>query len=199
MRVESFLERSARLRPEKTALICDSRRYSYRALDEQANLVASGLSRLGVKRGDRVAVCLDNSVEAVVSVFAILKAGAVFVLVNAVSKPDKVAFLLNDSGAATLVTRGQYAKNLQSSGIGIPSLDTIVVVGDASDVQIDTKRVVAWSGLVAAHQVAEPPLAERGIDLDLAGLIYTSGSSGRPKGVMLTHLNMATAASSVVE
>ena len=81
MQVEEFLERSARQFPEKTALVCQGQRFAYREIEEQCNRLAHALIALGIERGDRIAVYLDNSVEAVLSIFAISKAGAVFLVV----------------------------------------------------------------------------------------------------------------------
>jgi acyl-CoA synthetase (AMP-forming)/AMP-acid ligase II len=82
LQVEAFLELSARISPEKTALICGDQRLSYQEIEEQCNRLAHALSDVGVQRGDHVAVYLENSVEAVVSIFAILKACTVCMLVN---------------------------------------------------------------------------------------------------------------------
>ncbi len=86
MQVESFLEFSARRWPGKTALVCGDRRVKYAELERSCNRLAHALIAEGVRRGDRVAVHLENSVEAVVAVMAILKAGAVFIMVNPTTK-----------------------------------------------------------------------------------------------------------------
>ncbi len=82
MQVEAFLELSAQKSPQKTALVCGEQRLSYQDIEAQCNRLAHALRAVGVQRGDRVAVYLDNSVEAVMAIFAILKAGAVFMPVN---------------------------------------------------------------------------------------------------------------------
>lgn len=199
MRVEAFLERSATQCPDKTALVCGEQRLTYRRIDEQANQLANGLIGLGVRRGDRVAVCLDNSVETVLSIFAILKAGGIFVLLNAAIKPEKLTFMLNDSGARMLITRTRKAVSLQASLPQIPQLETVLVAGNDADFHAESKRIISWDELMAAHRESAEPPSGRGIDLDLAGLIYTSGSTGRPKGVMMSHFNMVAAATSVTE
>src|SRR5512139_3540127 len=104
MQVEEFLERSARRSPDKVALVCDGRRLTYREIDAAADRLAHGIADLGARRGDRVAVFLDNSVEAVVSIFAILKAGGVFLMVNPTTKAEKVAYILNDCRARAIVS-----------------------------------------------------------------------------------------------
>jgi len=103
VQVESFLESSAQRLPQKIALICGNRRFTYREVEERANRLAHSLVNEGIGRGDRVAVYLDNTAEAVVAVFAILKAGAVFLVVNPTTKTDKLLYILNNCRARGLV------------------------------------------------------------------------------------------------
>jgi long-chain acyl-CoA synthetase len=179
MQVEAFLEHSARRRPDKTALVCDGRRVSYATLDARANGLAHALLDAGVRRGDRVAVFLENSVEAVVAVFGILKAGAVFVIVNPTTKADKVAYIVGNCRAAAFVSDDRRLAAVADRLAALPQPPAIVAA--------------AASG----RETTVAP-AKRGIDADLAALIYTSGSTGRPKGVMVTHLNIVSAATSIM-
>ena len=197
MNVEEFLEQSARRFPEKTAVVCESRRIAYRALDAHCNRLAHGLAAMGVGRGDRVVVCLENSIEAVAAIFGILKAGAVFVAVNPTTKAEKLAYVLNDSGARALVTHGEKLRGIRSCWGAAPALDFVVVSGKPSgSVTARGKRFVPFEDLcsTSGESAASP---ERAIDIDLAALIYTSGSMGLPKGVMSTHLNIVSAATSI--
>ena len=100
MQVESFLEHSAAKFPQKSALVFNRKRFTYAELETKANRLACSLIAGGILRGDRVAIYLENSVEAVVSIFAILKAGAVFLILNPTAKPDKVSYILNNCRAA---------------------------------------------------------------------------------------------------
>jgi long-chain acyl-CoA synthetase len=93
MQIEEFLEGSARRFPDKTALVCDGRRWTYQQIDERANGLAHPMIEAGVRRGDRVAVYLENSVETVLSLFAALKAGGVFLVVNPAVKAEKLAYI----------------------------------------------------------------------------------------------------------
>jgi long-chain acyl-CoA synthetase len=176
MQVEQFLEGSARRFPDKTALVCDGQRWTYRQIDERANALAHAMIDAGVRRSDRVAIYLDNSVEAVLAIFAALKAGGVFLVVNPSVKPEKLAYILNNCRATCLVTDAKKAQTLQSLW---PDTPHVTVAFDA-----------------VLDEVPAPP-RKQCIDIDLAALIYTSGSTGRPKGVMLTHLNIVSAATSI--
>src|SRR3954452_4437577 len=104
MLVQDFLQRSAATRPDKTALVCGGQRYSYAELNSRADRLARALRGLGVKRGNRVGLWLNNSVELVVGIFGVLKADAVFVSLSRLMKPEKAASLLNDSQAVALIT-----------------------------------------------------------------------------------------------
>ncbi|HKE84667.1 MAG TPA: AMP-binding protein [Vicinamibacterales bacterium] len=192
MQVENFLERSAARFPGKTAIVCGERRLTYRQVDEESTRVAGLLKEQGLQRGDRVAIYLDNSIEAVVAIFAVLKTDGVFMLVNPTVKAEKLGFLLNDSRASTLVCHRDRPNRLGSVWNETPHLRTVLTVGgDAADVP--GKRAVAFD----ARPGQRWSRARSGIDIDLAALIYTSGSTGQPKGVMLTHLNIVSAATSI--
>ena len=203
MQLETFLEQSARLRPEKVALVCDAQRMTYAELEATANRLSHGLIAQGVRRGDRVAIHIENSIEAVVSIFAVLKAGAVFLVVNPTTKTDKLAYILNNCRATALIaTQSRLARH---GGLWeqTPLLKSAVVVGgsDAADRDAFPEETgtafVGFERLVADHVWDTDPPEPRAIDVDLAALVYTSGSTGRPKGVMLTHRNMVAAATSI--
>ena len=106
MQVEQFLENSARQFPDKVALICGDERLTYRQIEERANQLAHALIAAGVERGDRVVTVLPNSIESVLAIFATLKAGAVFVVLNPTTKADKLTYILNNCRASAMVTRG---------------------------------------------------------------------------------------------
>lgn len=179
---------AARL-PHKTALICGRDEYSYAAIERQANAVAAALQSAGVQRGDRVALFLDNGVEFAAAVFGTLKIGAVFMPINALTKDDKLAYMLADSCARALLTSDALQPVWASAIEKTPDVTAVFVAGTDAP---RGGRVAPWP--------ADSPAAFRPpqtIDQDLASIIYTSGSTGFPKGVMLTHLNMVSAARSV--
>jgi len=199
LQVERFLEESAQRFPEKVALVSGSRRLTYRQIDQDANRLAHGLVRAGVERGDRVAIFLDNGVEAVVALFATLKAGGVFMVVNPTTKAAKLAFILNNSRAAALVTDTRKVPLVRGIAEETPHTHTIVVAGPDAPAQPVGAGSKTWRAFAVLVDPAVDPSkpANRCIDIDLAALIYTSGSTGTPKGVMLTHLNIVSAATSI--
>jgi long-chain acyl-CoA synthetase len=198
MQVESFLELSAVRTPEKTALVCNGRRFTYGELETRANRLAGSLIAGGVQRGDRVAIYLENSVEAVITIFAILKAGAVFLVVNPTTKANKVSYILNNSRAAGLITDRTKLGTLSHTVANTPHLRAVWITGGMPGVGFAIAKPLfdLTAALEDGNLPAVPP-AKKCIDIDLAALIYTSGSTGRPKGVMLTHLNIVSAAISI--
>lgn len=198
MQVESFLELSAQRFPEKTALICGQHRLTYQEVDQQANRLARSLVAEGVERGDRVAVYLENSVEAVISIFAILKAGGVFLTINPTTKADKLAYILNNCRAKGIVMPGSKMASMMAALASILPLQAVWLVGPSGDEPLLSNRsVVSFDVALKNLDLSVESLPKKCIDIDLAALIYTSGSTGRPKGVMLTHLNIVSAATSI--
>ncbi len=196
MQLEEFLEQSARLHPRKTAIVCGEQRIGYADLEVDANRLAHALIDRGLKCGDRVLIWLDNSIEAVTAVFAVLKAGGVFVMVNPTTKPHKLAYLLENAGAQMLFAPARRSAAVGQLRTATGQPQQVILVGEAPAAPSD-RRTVSYTRLLQEFAACSLPPAKRAIDIDLAALIYTSGSTGHPKGVMLTHLNMVSAATSI--
>jgi long-chain acyl-CoA synthetase len=200
MLVQDFLQNGAARWPDKVALICGSEQFTYAQLDAMANRLANALREQGVRRGDRVGIHLNNSVQTVVAIFGALKADAVFVAINRPTKPDKLLFILNNCQAASIITDSravaQGLGELLRSDVG--SLRGMVVCGSTPQ---PASNGDPWFGDFASIQTSCPPTRPRvqNIDLDLACLIYTSGTTGEPKGVMCDHSNVVFVTQAIVE
>jgi len=193
MQVEEFLECTAERTPDKIALVCQGRRLSYREVEEQSSRLAQALIAAGIERGDRVAIFMDHSVEAVLSLFAVLKAGAAYLMVNPTTKGEKLAGILNDCQASGLLSDANKLDRVQECRQKTPSLRTVFLGGHAPRTDGGTD----YLSLEGAIGETRPLNRRKGIDVDLAALSYTSGSTGKPKGVMLTHLNIVSAVNSI--
>jgi len=194
--LQEYMERSAAAHPDKTALVFKKQRSTWADVHARTGQVANALRALGLQRGDRVVLYLDNCPELAMGIFAAMAADGIFVVVNAQTKADKLAYVLNDCRARVMITdrvlEPYYAQALPLAKHLEHAL--IVDLGDAP----------AKVGSVACHDFATAvgaalpawPAVKR-IPSDLAAIIYTSGSTGDPKGVMLTHHNMVSAAESI--
>ncbi len=191
MLVNALLEESFALCPDKVALVCGKRRLTYGEIEASANRLANALLRRGLQQGDRVAIWLPNSVEAVIGIFAALKAGAIFTVLNPTTKVEKLTRILNNSRAAALLAPAAQTPMLGQMLPAVPSLHTVVCCGDYDRAPTADERLLPWAEAMSLGSDERPPCSC--IDIDLATIIYTSGSTGVPKGVMCTHLNVLSA------
>ena len=195
MRVESFLTDSVRRSPDKVAVIAGERHFSFSELDEQSQRLAATLVAGGVQRGDRVIVFMDNCWEAVVSIFAVLRAGAAFSPVNPTTKSDKLAYMLANCRASALLTLDNLLPVAARALETVPSVRLVVATGQGDGPRLG-RTFLRYEAAISGS-AASTPLPPAGIELDIAMLIYTSGSTGMPKGVVMTHQNVVAAAASI--
>jgi amino acid adenylation domain-containing protein len=195
--LHDYLLQSARELPDKVALVCMKQRLTYGELNARSNALAHSLAAAGVERGDRVVVFADNTVETVISFWAVLKANAVVSIVNPLTKSDKLKYLLDDCRPTALITDAHIYSVFAEPASACRQLRRVVVSGVIEDAKLAAlPHAQRWDEAVAGGDHMAAP-ARTCIDIDLASIIYTSGSTGDPKGVMLTHRNMLTACTSI--
>lgn len=177
-----MLARGARKQPEKLVLVFGDTRLSFAVLDERVNRLANALADREVSKGEKVAVLSYNSHRVVEAYFACHKLGAVAVPVNFRMAEDEVRYVLSDSGAYALLFGegfGGMAQNMESDGAVRLAVDLDgETVGFAED----------YEALIASGDPGEPQV--RVDDEDEAFIMYTSGTTGFPKGAVLTHKNL---------
>ena len=188
---------SARKYPDKTAIVSEGESITYKELLEDSLRIASVLVDIGVHRGDRVAVYMENSIPSATAVYACMFAGAVFLFINPQTKTEKLYFILEDSEAKTLFADENLADNCSIPEHVGKTLETVIINGGSNKKQFSAIRTLSYDNILLENQVLDDPVFL--IPNDLAAFIYTSGSTGFPKGVMQTNLAMVFAAASIAE
>jgi len=182
--VPEWLGRQASALPHRLALVAGPARWTFEELDRHAGRAARQLASLGVAEGTRVAVLLRNGAPFVIFAHALVRLGAVLVPLNARLAAPELAWQLMDSGAGVLISDPALAVVAQDAGRGLPDL-MHVIAGEPAQGPAIGNRVE----FLATTPEADVPLRDS-IDLSsVQGLIYTSATSGRPKGVLLTYGN----------
>jgi amino acid adenylation domain-containing protein len=171
-----WIERQAEATPDAVAVTCGSERLSFRELNERSNRLAHRLRRVGVEPGSLVALCLDRSLDLVVAPLAVWKAGAAYIPLDPDYPDHRLALMLEDSGAAVLVTESHLLKALPSN------LPTLICL-DRDRQSLD-------------EESPESPTPSATPE-DLAYVIYTSGSTGKPKGVEIRQRSLVNFLSSM--
>lgn len=193
------LLKSAAEQPDKTAFIIKNHTYSYRQLHTQARKMAMHMVNCGINRGDRVAIYMNNTWECIVSIYGTTLAGAVFLIINPQTRPDKLLYILNDSGAKLLVSEYQLRNDFSQIITNADSVREVIVTGNPDDCgPFQNIGLSGFATITGSNTVAEAPLPSI-IPNDLAALIYTSGSTGFPKGVMMTHQSMVFVSWSLIQ
>jgi acyl-CoA ligase (AMP-forming) (exosortase A-associated) len=194
--IHQFITRGAQTSPEATALLFKDQSLSYARLHSEVNAAANGLLALGIASGERVAVYLPKQPETVFGLFGAAAAGACFVPVNPLLKPRQVAYILGHCNVRVLITSAQRLKQLEDILADCPDLHTIVVVEDQpTELAPELRQSVIGYPTFTDAQCSLSP--HRRIDTDMTAILYTSGSTGNPKGVVLSHRNMVAGARSV--
>ena len=180
-----MLWESAQRFPEKIALVFQGQKISYRELDGLANSFANALAKLGVKKGDRVALYMTNRPEYVISVYGIARLGAVFTPMNPTYKEGEIEHQLNDAEASVLVVQESLYPLVRTTRPQLPSLQEIIMVGQRAEAGTHLFR-----DLIRQSSPQHPPPLTLNWVEDLVALPYSSGTTGLPKGVMLTQQNL---------
>ena len=176
------------------ALVFEGRTLRSSELIARARRAAGGLTSLGVRRGDRCVVLMANCPEVLITYNAIWRAGAVVTPVVFLTPATELQHILSDAGATVIVTTEELLGTVVSAAAGAPALRHIVVVGGTDASRADP-RVVSFGEV---EMSADAPLPDIGGD-ELAAVMYTGGTTGRAKGVMLTHRNLHTCGRSLWE
>ena len=195
--LHQLVETSARQHSSLDAVSYRGKTTDYHSLWSQILCMAHALAGVGLARGERLGIYLEKRLETVVAMFAATAAGCVFVPINPVLKPRQVGYIMRDCNIRLLVTSRQRAGDLSEELQSCHDLSWVVLV-DSGRANIHSKSAVCldWKDMMATRGATAPA---RVIDTDMAAILYTSGSTGYPKGVVLSHRNLVAGANSVSE
>jgi long-chain acyl-CoA synthetase len=185
------LRENARLYPDRPAVFQGSEVIDHAAMGDRSDRVAAGLAARGVVKGDRIALYCPNSAEFAIAYTGIVKAGATVVPINLLLNTEEIGFILDDSGAKGLIFHQAFSKQAETVLRTAGRVEFVVSIGGA----------VAGTEPFDAFVNSDAPIPEVNCDPqeDLVVILYTSGTTGRPKGAMLTHGNLVANTRSVRE
>jgi len=184
MTLSLLLEEAALECPQKKAVFCGGASLTYGELNARAAGLALGFQKLGVEAGNRVGIFMGNCLQYLESLFALAKLGAVAVPINTFLTGHELVYILKDSEAKVLVVSNELLERVEGMLDGAETLSHVVRVGDGLPGPIDFEGIV---------EQAPADSRGRSVDVhDLAFIVYTSGTTGYPKGAMLTHWNVVT-------
>jgi len=175
--IRAMIAEAAARNPDGEALVCGERRMNWREVMLQSARVAAGFAQLGLARGDRIAVLLGNRIEFALTMFAAAHAGLVTVLLSTRQQKPEIAYVLTDCGAKLLIHEATHADRIPDAR-DVPELTHRISVDDVGNAQF---------AALLAHAPATPAAVG---EQDTAMILYTSGTTGKPKGAMLAHCNV---------
>ena len=201
--IHHFLEESTELFPDKTALVHEEVQATYKQINTKANRLGCWLIDIGVSKGDRVVLLLENCMEYVVSYYGALKAGAVAVPLSSDLKPDGLRPLLEELEPEVIISSSRFERLFKATDLAPYNINALLLKSPRKNWTSSPFSVFSWEDIIFDDVTANleiPPEIRPEISIDesdLASIIYTSGSTGIPKGVMLSHKNIVSNTKSI--
>lgn len=188
LNLTEMLKANARRYGRHTAFLYGQKKVSYKQLDEVSDGLASGLVRLGIERGQRIALLLFNRPEFVISYFGILKAGCSVVPINTMLKADEIKYMLEDAGCVAMITSTSFLDMAVELRLRLDCLKHVILLSRTKHAETTDFHELIESKLYDRRILQDRGL--RRLPGETAVIMYTSGTMGRPKGAMLTHRNL---------
>ena len=185
MNTTEFLNITSLIVPDRTAIVFDGKRFSFQELEERVKKLANALAGMGVRAGDRIASMQVNCNENIETYFAAAKLDAVYVPLNFRSRPEEIEYMINDSKPKILITGERYVSMVDDIKENLTSVDGFVVMDDAS-----AEGWESYEQLLSTS--SDEDMYPMGDEDDLTMVMFTAGTTGSPKGVMLSHDSFAS-------
>ncbi|MGL1956335.1 MAG: acyl-CoA ligase (AMP-forming), exosortase A system-associated [Colwellia sp.] len=193
--LHSLILHQASIRPNDKALGDDESGWlTYQDLQAQINKAVNGFNCLGLKKNSRVAIYLPKSIKSVVSIFSTCAVGGIFVPINPVLKGRQVSHIITDCGAEILITNTERYQQISNL---IPKSICRIILTNSKQVELEQPFLISWQQFIRYADYSNQPSLI--VETDIAAIFYTSGSTGAPKGVVLSHRNMVAGAQSVAQ
>lgn len=189
----AILKRTAEQFPQHVAVRFMGRDTNFATFDALSDRVAGNLAASGINKGDRVALYCVNSDVFALAYFGIVKAGAAVVPLNLLYKPAELEYILNDAEVKGLIYHELFGPSVNAFRGNVPTLQTVVCIGEKRAHTNDTP----WHDTLLPAGAPKLPAVD--VKIDVVSVLYTSGTTGKPKGAMLTHYNLANNTQSIVE
>jgi amino acid adenylation domain-containing protein len=195
--LHQLLSESAAQYPNKAAIVFKDQTITYAELETRTNKLAHGLLALGMEKGARVGIYMNRGVNPIVAACAILKAGGTYVPIDPLSPVGRINYLITKCGIELLFTIRERLANIEQAFSGRCPLKNIIVMDGVDPIpqSLGSTRVINWQNI--PEELGQDAPSVNVLDSDVAYILFTSGSTGNPKGVMISHLNSLTFVNSV--
>jgi amino acid adenylation domain-containing protein len=178
--------------PTKEAIVFKDGRITYSELEMESNKLAYCLSEIGIERGERVGIYMSRSINSIVGAFGILKAGATYVPIDPMCPPSRLNYIINKGAIKFLLTSREKLTNIELAFPESSPIENILIMNrlDSGSRLLGSMKLIDWQEI--RESARGDARCTNTVDSDLAYILFTSGSTGNPKGVMISHLNSLT-------